>query len=137
MLLEALEAGLRGPLAETSDVPRDLTVEHVLPQSWEAHWPLPDGADPEEARNERQNLLHTIGNLTLLSSKLNPMVSNGSWETKRAEISKHTVLHLNKALVESEHWDEEAIRARSRALLLRAERLWLHPKPISIEDISL
>ena len=45
MLLEALEDDLRaasGGKTEHERCPRNLTVEHVLPQSWQTHWPLPE-----------------------------------------------------------------------------------------------
>src|SRR5690606_9309136 len=79
LLLEALERRLRGKLAETEYVPKNLTVEHLMPQSWEAHWPLPHGEHTELAAANRRRLIHTIGNLTLLNNRLNPLVSNGPW----------------------------------------------------------
>ena len=65
LVLEALEFGMRSEFAETLVVPKNLTVEHVLPQSWEDHWPLLDGPGALERRNR---LLHTIGNLTLVNA---------------------------------------------------------------------
>jgi Protein of unknown function (DUF1524) len=136
LLLEGLEGALRGSkYSETTDVPRNLTVEHVMPQSWEAHWPLPEGRPPE-ARAERDALIQTIGNLTLLSDKLNPAVSNGPWigpdgNGKRRAIAEHTVLHLNKALCEEERWTEVEIRARSEQLLVVARRIWSRPAAIA------
>lgn len=58
LLLEALECGLRNDLSETQAVPRNLTVEHIMPQAWEAHWPLPDGPDRQEAATRRNRLIH-------------------------------------------------------------------------------
>ena len=46
MVLETIEDSLRSSLGEEQHVAQGtLTIEHVLPQSWEANWPLPlDGA---------------------------------------------------------------------------------------------
>ena len=42
MLLEALEDDLaqRRGKTEPELCPRNLTVEHLMPQAWQAHWPL-------------------------------------------------------------------------------------------------
>jgi hypothetical protein len=44
----------------------------------------------------RDQLKHTLGNLTLLTKKLNPSVSNSGWTMKRAEITKQSKLNLNR-----------------------------------------
>ena len=73
LILEGVEEQYRKTsLAEETEVPKNLTIEHVLPQSWEAHWPLPTKLDEEEARQERNRLLHTIGNLTLVTGRVQP-----------------------------------------------------------------
>ncbi len=131
LLLEALEAALRSEFAETSNVPRWLTVEHILPRSWSTHWPLPEGPSPIEAQLKRQSALHTIGNLTLLNQKLNPFVSNGSWVGKRQALAEHSVLKLNRDLCEHEVWDEIAIRERSARLFELALECWPRPTPVT------
>jgi hypothetical protein len=50
-------------------------IEHVMPRKWVANWPLVEGI----TENDRDRLIHTLGNLTLLTGKLNSMVSNGPW----------------------------------------------------------
>ena len=128
MILEALELQLHS--AKTEKIPLDeaLTIEHVLPQEWRKHWPLPHGGDTEEAAEERERLLHTVGNLTLVTTKLNPSISNGPWRTKRAELRKHSVLKLNVEVVDHAEWDEDTIRERSEALFEIARKVWPLPK---------
>jgi hypothetical protein len=55
-----------------------------------------DGRNPEAAQKaeRRESLLHTVGNLTLLTQELNPSVSNGPWDRKLESILKHSVLNL-------------------------------------------
>jgi hypothetical protein len=65
MLLEALEDSFRGPLGEGQPCPRNLTVEHVMPQGWREHWPLEE--DTEQAGLDRDQVLHSLGNLTLVT----------------------------------------------------------------------
>ncbi|MEX2650006.1 MAG: DUF262 domain-containing protein [Alphaproteobacteria bacterium] len=130
LTLEALERAMRGPLAETEDVPKYLTVEHIMPQAWETHWPLSGLDVPAVEANARRKLIHTIGNLTLLNDKLNPLVSNGPWTSsdggnaKRNGIKENSVLFLNKAICEREVWDDKTIRARSEELLALAKGIW-------------
>lgn len=134
LLLESLEMGLRNRFAETPDVPRNLTVEHVLPISWEAHWPLPEGTDQTLLAQERNRLLHTIGNLSLLNEKLNPVQSNNPWvlgdepeSGKRAGLQENSVLFLNKELCKQSIWNEEKIIERGKSLFDIAVETWPRP----------
>jgi hypothetical protein len=125
MLLEALERHLRTGKVEKIHFGEKLTIEHLLPQDWRKHWPLPGNLTAEEAEVRRQRALHTMGNLTLLTKVLNPAVSNGSWERKREEILVHSALNLNRQLPAS--WNELAIRQRGEALFERAKQIWPRP----------
>jgi hypothetical protein len=72
IVLEAIEDDLRDARSEDQFVVRNkLEVEHVLPQSWSAHWPLPPAVDPLQGQLDRDRLKHTFGNLTLATSSLN------------------------------------------------------------------
>jgi hypothetical protein len=128
MVLEAIEDSLRTSLAEESHVSRgSLTIEHVMPQSWEAHWPQPEGSDDLEAELDRERRLHSLGNLTLVNGRLNPALSNGSWQTKREMLGAHTVLHLNKELLAtygSVEWLDTTIRERATSLATQVKQIW-------------
>lgn len=117
----------------------DLTVEHIMPQSWQEHWPLPSGArgmdfiqaqaaeadDPRlvETR-DRDRLVQTWGNLTLLTQSLNSSNSNGGWSDRRANIQKYSVLPMNNSIQSKASWDNDAIKARGEELLRRAVGIW-------------
>jgi hypothetical protein len=135
MLLEALNHGLHNEKTERVRISKTLTVEHLLPRSWEVYWPLPASDDLVEARNRRGTLLHTLGNLTLLTNALNPSVSNGAWLKKRAAILKHSALNLNRSLEEYDEWNEESILKRGRALFRVAKKIW--PRPSEGESNKL
>jgi hypothetical protein len=128
MVLEAVEDSLRSKFAEESHVSRGaLTIEHVLPQSWQEHWPLADDATGLVAELDRERLLHSLGNLTLVNGRLNPALANGSWETKREVLGTHTVLHLNKDLLRTfggGQWDEATIRKRGAVMADQVLRIW-------------
>ncbi len=126
LLLRALEAALRGPKHDPVPIPRTLHVEHLLPQNWRANWPLPPGTGPEAA-DARDRTCHTIGNLTLLTGKLNQSLSDAGWEAKRLELQRHGLTVLNAQLAQKEVWDEDAIHARGAALLGKALAVWPQP----------
>jgi hypothetical protein len=131
LVLEGIEEQYRKtPLAEQSQVPKKLTIEHVLPQSWEAHWPLPNNIDEHEARHDRNQLVHTIGNLTLVTKPLNSKMSNAPWELKRKTLEAHSVLLLNRRLLDESGdvaWDEQAILARSKRMAALVADFWPGP----------
>jgi hypothetical protein len=133
IILEALEEEMRSETAEVADCPRELTIEHLMPQTWEPHWPLANGADHLKLRHEREKRIHTIGNLTLLTDKLNKEQSNFPWlatatlEGKRAALRRQTVLRLNKTVADSDVWGEDAIDARAAALFELAKKIWPGP----------
>ena len=131
LILEGIEAKYRDTaLSEQIEVPKNLTIEHVLPQSWEAHWPLPSEVEEEEERHRRNTLVHTIGNLTLVTGPLNAMASNGPWEQKREALEEHSVLMLNKVLLSESKdvvWDEEFIVDRSKRMAVLVGNVWPGP----------
>ena len=47
--LEALETEYRTVYSEPIVLRGTLTVEHLLPQTWQDTWPLPAGVDPKES----------------------------------------------------------------------------------------
>lgn len=127
LVLERIEKQLRGPLTEEKNVPRDLTIEHAMPQTWRAHWDPPPATDiPGEAERQRDQLVHAIGNLTLVNKRLNPKMSNAPWHEKRRLLNEHSVLELRKSLTIHDEWNEETIRERGRQLAKVAAEVWPH-----------
>lgn len=125
IILESMEDKLRTPKTEEEHVLRGHTIEHLMPQKWQTHWPLPEPSNTE-AIEARDAIVHTIGNLTLTNGVLNPALSNGGWPTKRKLLKEHSVLRLNnKLLLEHEDaWDDDLIRERSRQLAALACSIW-------------
>ena len=86
--------------AETGEVPGNLHIEHIMPQTWHPNWPLPAAkSEDEEAVANRNRAIHMIGNLTLVNGRLNSSLSNAPWASKRKTLADHSVLFLNKRLV--------------------------------------
>ncbi len=125
MVLEAIEAHLRTAKTEAmSQV--SLTREHIMPSSWQRNWPLLDGMAGDEAVDARDQAVKEIGNLTLVTGKLNASLSNAPWKEKIEALRRHTTLRLNWELLEQppEIWNEETIRERSEKLATLATEIW-------------
>ena len=141
MILQALEeyyqtAGKKGEPVVTFDF-SNLEIEHILPQKWERHWPL---SETENARVDREHILHCIGNLTLVSGKLNPMLSNAAWhddakgtQGKLTLLGDHSQLRLNDQLVKryGDGWNENAIKKRGLELFKAACLIWPDPAALA------
>lgn len=134
MLLEALEDHLRGwrdgkqGLGGERVARGKLAIEHVMPRKWQQHWPVKNSSDEEG----RDRLIHTLGNLTLLTGKLNSKVSNGPWlgsNSKKDGLEEHDVLILNRDLLKKagESWTDEAIRGRTQELVRSITEIWAVP----------
>ena len=135
MVLAGIEEELRTNKAESREVPGGLHIEHVMPQAWHPNWPLPDDiTDDEAAAANRDRVIHTIGNLTLVNGRLNSSLSNAPWDSKRETLADHSVLFLNKRLVNKgpDVWDEDAIEERAKWLHKRAVRIWPHAADIQV-----
>lgn len=132
LILGAIDAQMRVNNPKTEPAVFDyaqLQIEHLMPQRWELHWPLPAGVseDPaqrELATSERSAAVDRIGNLTLVTSAFNQGVSNLGWDQKRPELAAQSALQLNLPIATTEHWDEETITARGEALADIVCRIW-------------
>jgi hypothetical protein len=107
----------------------EFPIEHLMPQAWETHW-LVEGL---QAEIDRQSHVHRLGNLTLLTSRLNSAVSNGPWlgdRGKRKKIIDHDVLVMNKRVCEmsADGWDEAHIDIRTTAMIDALLRIWSVPE---------
>ena len=88
MLLAGIEGYLRHGLSEQLSNVGKLHIEHVLPQQWQSHWPLEQTVDAHLASARRDEAKHMLGNLTLLTDKLNLKQSNQAWEDKRERLQR-------------------------------------------------
>lgn len=141
VLLEGIEDLLRSGMAEqlapASDG-RGLSIEHLLPQAWQAHWPLSASADRDAATRARDAAIDQLGNLTLVTQRLNATVSNSAWPTKSKALRTHSVLLLTTASVLAPpanaadndarewatEWDERRIQLRGLFLAEMARQAW-------------
>lgn len=130
-VLEALDAAAQSDKSEVLPLPTNLTIEHVMPQTWETHWPLPDEAKvdaltEQKAAARRGVILNTLGNLTLITGKFNSSLQNAAWTSKRPELLTYAKLNLTQYFhgAAADTWDETAIRARTEHLFKLLLKIW-------------
>ena len=144
-VLETIERAKRQRYHETDHLNENLSVEHILPSDWEEHWPLSNGERPTMEENlqamfateeddtrvgeiaRRRRLLNTFGNLTILTKPLNSSVKNGPYAAKRAALSDHSLLVMNREITKKETWGEDQIGERGQELFEVAKALWPYP----------
>jgi len=144
MILEAIEDHRRGfdtaRPKHQQRIKRDTsTIEHVMPQRWALHWTLPDGGTTQT----RDELIHTFGNLTLVTSSLNSDLSNRAWlgtDGKRDILDAYTSILLTREVVTTvsktktgetsyrDIWDEDAIQQRTDEMINEILAIW--PVPV-------
>ncbi|WP_332639955.1 DUF262 domain-containing protein [Brevundimonas sp.] len=137
-LLWDLECATRTKFNVNSPRPPFMSVEHVLPQTWTTHWPLPDGrmapADKFTGADEvmlsqiraRDSVIHTLGNLTLITVAGNSAASN-SFFTQKGRWLTQSLLGLNMEIIGKETWDVDQIVQRADLLADRAVNIWPVP----------
>ena len=140
-ILRRIEMALRTSKHERVTIESGLTIEHVLPQEWIEHWRLPDGSRgipleerltrPSPESDARDRVLHTMGNLTLLTGPLNSANQNRKFEYKVRNIKEYSLLALNgyfrQRVEKGKGWNEGAIEERGRRLFKQAVQIWPHP----------
>jgi hypothetical protein len=141
--LSGIELRMRTARHEDVTLPAKLEIEHIMPQAWRTYWGADLAGDPDKAA-KRDQLVNSIGNLTLVTQKLNGALSNRPWtdaETervastgkdagkgKRSLLSRFSVLLLNKDVVDNhvDFWSEEDIVSRSKELTEAIISIWPH-----------
>lgn len=91
---------------------KNLTVEHIMPQTPTEYWQKVCGVKDEEYAH----LVNLIGNLTLADKGTNSRISNSDFATKKKELEKVGKINLSKDILASEIWDKRAILARNERL---------------------
>jgi hypothetical protein len=72
----------------------------------------------------RMHVMHTLGNLTMLTAALNTAQSNLPWAQKKAELKVQSLLPINQMFDDFPEWNEAAINKRSELLFERALTIW-------------
>jgi uncharacterized protein with ParB-like and HNH nuclease domain len=147
-ILKIIEDKIRSSKSETITI-NQASVEHIMPQKWCDHYELDGQIIPSEMTTDwffsfdedkkaiwdkikdkvsrRNQLIQTIGNLTIVTQPLNSALSNGPFNLKKIELL-HSSLMLNHYLHNITDWDENTIVDRAKHLFQYALKIWPYPE---------
>jgi hypothetical protein len=96
------------------------TIEHILPQ---------DNSDLSWSSFAGKNdLLHTLGNLTILPPRLNSQAGNKGFVDKKDVYKRANIYSLNEVIFkdgsERRAWNASAVKARTQSLIEFAKEQW-------------
>ena len=84
----------------------------------------PSYSDAYNLALARDQLLESIGNLTLVKSNLNAKLGNRIFPEKRKVLGDHSRLKLNTEICEHDTWDVNEIHARANRLIADVCKIW-------------
>lgn len=133
-LLYSLER--KAPTKGATELPpfSNPTIEHIWPQKLTDTW-----KKYLEERNDLQSydqLLHTLGNLTLLSGPNNSTNSNAPFDEKK-KIYEQSNYSYTRALAKYNEWTSGQIQARAKNLAKEAIKIWTLPEEFSSHSENL
>ena len=108
---------------------KEYSLEHMLPKKWTNKWKTPEMTD-EEVR-ERNRILLTLGNLTIIRFALNASIRDETWDIKKKGVGSRGGLikyadgieTVSNAL-QCDMWNEAKIFERAEYLADEAVAIW-------------
>lgn len=95
-----------------------VTLEHILPKNPSPEW------DKYIGKNNAEDLVYLIGNLTLLESTKNRSIGNASFEVKKEKAFVTSKLSINESVKSQMFWTSKEIETRSTMLAKLATQKW-------------
>jgi hypothetical protein len=77
--------------------------------------------------------VNRLGNMTLLSSRLNTAIKNADFATKKAKGYTDSDIAMTRELLEIDVWDQAAVDARQRELSRWIFDIWSFPGEVRPE----
>lgn len=150
-LLYVIELFMRNEdtFLEDSSLLSNLTLEHIMPTKWEKYWSDVDVVDKfgkkvgdKDKIQCRKEAINCIGNMILLTQKLNASTNNKSFATKVCDAhgyKNYSSLKLTSSIVDSYNqnpvWNEQQIYNRADKICELFLLIWPNYLTESIEDI--
>lgn len=101
---------------------KESTIEHILPQTLSKEWKNYLG---DEFKQIYLNYLHTLGNLTLVTSEWNLQLSNSAFVVKKQKLAEHALrINSDYFSLTIDRWDEKAILERANFLASKFIEIW-------------
>ncbi len=105
------------------------SLEHLMPKKWRNNWYMED--ETREKAENRDKLLLTIGNLTIITQSLNASIRDADWVTKKTGkgnkggLSAYaSEIEITSNALSKENWTEQDIEERRDFLYEKAITIW-------------
>ncbi len=127
---------------DIQDLHYNFTLEHIIPKKWEKNWDNvgiynrhKELIEGEEGKEFRERSIFSLGNMLLLTSKLNSSISNNTFDIKIKGnkryygYERYCDLCLTKEIVSAYNsgltvWDERSVFEREKTLLGYILNIW-------------
>lgn len=101
-------------------VNKAITLEHILPENPNEEWEH----YLKQKKLEKDQLVSRIGNMTLLTEKMNSTAQSKFFTKKRDNYYQYSKLHINEPLKSVTDWTDVEIKDRQAWLGEKAIKLW-------------
>ncbi|MBS1913870.1 MAG: DUF262 domain-containing protein [Bacteroidetes bacterium] len=105
-----------GGIKHDADSP-SYTLEHVLPESPEQHWPT-------FSDDEADEMVYRLGNMTLLEDGPNHKLGNKPFDKKKAVYERSAFEITRRIAAENADWTPERLAERQRWMARQATSIW-------------
>jgi hypothetical protein len=99
----------------------EYSLEHVMPKKWRNNWNNENLTREQE--EQRDDLILTLGNLTLITKQLNSSIRDSDWATKKSGNGRNLGLikyaqgiEIFSQYLQRNIWDETSIKERATQL---------------------
>jgi len=101
----------------------EYSLEHIMPKKWINNWNKDNRLKEPEKKKERDRIILTLGNLTIITKQLNSSIRDSDWTTKKIGSGKNKGLNeyalgieIFSKYLQKENWDEICIKERAEEL---------------------
>lgn len=109
---------------------QEYSLEHIMPKKWRNNWNKSELTEMQ--REQRDKILRTLGNLTIITKKLNSSISDADWEAKKSGKGNHKGLNeyangieIFSKYLSKKDWNEDCIKERAEELCkLSVDKVW-------------
>ena len=116
-----IEESLAGKRVEELRPVKKLTLEHVIPQKYEKWQPFFD----EKKIINPETLVHRLGNMTILTKKMNSEIQDDVFDIKLEKAYKKSHFKLNEEIAEKySEWTPKVITERQQMMAKKAKKIW-------------
>jgi len=112
----------------------EYSLEHIMPKKWRNNWNVPDSFSDKD-KEERDQLVLKLGNLTIITASLNSSIRDASWEIKKKGkgdkkgLKEYSAgISIFEKYLSCDDWDEQTIIKRGNELFELSRNVWKYDK---------